>query len=70
MSLEDVVQGLLFLLHQPNLEDPLNSMFGVAEDEEEFVNNVRRSLRGEEVDGMEFERNLVDGYESDESNFN
>ena len=70
MSLEDVVQGLLFLLHQPNLEDPINSMFGGAEDEEEFVNNVRRSLRGEEVDRMEFERNLVDGYESDESNSN
>ena len=66
MSLEDVVQGLLFLLHQPNLEDPLNSMFDGTEDEEEFVNNVRRSLRGEKVDGMEFERNLVDGYESDE----
>ena len=66
MSLEDVVQGLLFLMHHPNLDDPLSSMFNGSEDEEEFVNNVRRSLRGEEVDGIEFERNLVDDYESEE----
>lgn len=65
MTLEDVVQGILFLLYNPNIEDPLSSMFTGTECEEEFLENVRMSLRGEEVDGVEFERNLPDGYESD-----
>ena len=65
MTLEDVVQGILFLLYNPNIEDPLSSMFTGAEGEEEFLDNVRMSLRGEEVDGVEFSRNLPDGYESD-----
>ena len=65
MSLEDVVQGVLFLLYNPNVEDPLNSMFTGSESEEEFLENVRASLRGEEVDGVDFEKNLPDGYESD-----
>ena len=65
MTLEDVVQGILFLLYNPNIEDPLSSMFTGAECEEEFLDNVRMSLRGEEVDGVEFSRNLPDGYESD-----
>ena len=63
MTLEDVVQGLLFLLHHPNVEDPLNCMFTGSEDEEEFQQNVRRSLKGEEVDGIPFERNLSASYE-------
>ena len=65
MTLEDVVQGLLFLLHNPNLEDPLGSLFSGSDDEEEFLRNVRRSLRGGKVAGMQFQRNLLDGYESD-----
>ena len=66
MTLEDVVQGLLFLLHEPNLEDPLNSLFDGTEEEEEFHRNVRRSLRGGlEVNGVRFERNLMDGYDSE-----
>ena len=66
MTLEDVVQGLLFLLHEPNLEDPLNSLFDGTEEEEEFHRNVRKSLRGGmEVNGVYFERNLMDGYDSE-----
>lgn len=63
MTLEDVIQGLLFLLQNPNIEDPLNCMFTGSEDEEEFQQNVRKSLRGEEVDGVPFERNLSASYE-------
>lgn len=63
MTLEDVIQGLLFLLQNPNIEDPLNCMFTGSEDEEEFQQNVRRSLKGEEVDGVPFERNLSASYE-------
>ena len=66
MTLEDVVQGLLFLLQEPNLEDPLSSMFDGTEDEEEFLRNVRRSLRGGvTIQEVYFERNLVDGYDSE-----
>lgn len=67
MTLEDVIQGLLFLLQNPNIEDPLNCMFTGSEDEEEFQQNVRRSLKGEEVDGVPFERNLSAGYEDFDS---
>lgn len=66
MTLEDVVQGLLFLLHEPNLEDPLGSMFNGTDDEEVFHQTVRESLRGGmEIEGVYFERNLVDGYTSE-----
>ena len=67
MTLEDVVQGLLFLLQNPNIEDPLNCMFTGSEDEEEFQQNVRRSLKGEEVDGVPFERNLSASYEESDN---
>ena len=65
MTLEDAVQGLMFLLHYPNLDDPLSSLFCGSEDEREFLRDVRRSLRGGEVAGVTFERNLVDGCESE-----
>lgn len=60
-DLQDCVQGLLFLLYNPNLEDPLNPMFSPSEYEnfDEFVANVRRSLEGCEIDGYKFERNLA-----------
>ena len=65
MTLEDVIQGLLFLFHNPNLDDPLSSLFLGTEDEEEFHSDVRRSLRGGNVAGVLFERNLLDGYDSE-----
>ena len=68
MTLEDVVQGLLFLLHNPNVDDPLSCLFTGTESEEEFLENVRQSLRGEEVDGVSFERNLPDDFETHGSN--
>ena len=65
MTLEDVVQGLLFLLYNPNLEDPLSCLFCGSEDEDDFLCDVRRSLRGGDVAGVHFERNLLDGYDSE-----
>lgn len=60
-DLQDCVQGLLFLMYNPNLEDPLNPMFSPSDYENynEFVADVRKSLKGEEIDGYKFERNLV-----------
>ena len=67
MTLEDVVQGLLFLLHHPNLEDPLSCLFTGGEDEEDFQRNVRLSLKGGiDIDGVVFTRNLSASYEDDE----
>ncbi|XP_078366702.1 nedd8-conjugating enzyme UbcE2M-like [Oculina patagonica] len=61
-TLEDCVQGLLFLLYNPNLEDPLSPWFDPEDDTdlEDFAQNVRLSLEGGVVEGNEFERNLVD----------
>ena len=59
-SLADVVQGLLFLFYNPNIEDPLSSLFDGTETEDEFTERVRLSLLGElEIDGMSFTRNQV-----------
>ena len=67
-TLEDVVQGLLFLIHNPNLSDPLNTLFCGNQLEDDFQKNVRISLRGGTVDGVTFTRALPDGYESDFDN--
>ena len=54
-GLQDCIQGLLFLLHNPNLSDPLSPYFDGSLDEEEFARNVRKSLLGEEVEGETFD---------------
>ena len=53
--MQDCIQGLLFLLHNPNLTDPLSPYFDAFYDEEEFAKNVRKSLLGEEVEGATFD---------------
>lgn len=58
LTLEDFVQGLLFMFYNPNIEDPLNPAFNGSEDQEEFEENVLRSMRGEEVDGIVYEKVL------------
>ena len=63
-DLEDCVQGLLFLLYNPNLEDPLNPWFSPDDDNEEFVENVLKSLQGGNVEGKEFERNIIEDSEN------
>lgn len=62
-GLEDVVQGLLFLLYNPNLEDALCPIFSPDMTQEEFAANVKRSLNGEEIEGYAFpkNRNKVEG---------
>ena len=61
-DLEDVVQGMLFLLKNPELDDALNPLFDYVDycDEttmEKFSELVRLSLEGGDVDGMLFKRN-------------
>lgn len=59
MNLEDCVQGLLFLLYNPNFEDPLTPLFDstTCSDMEEFAENVSLSLIGGNVEGIEYETN-------------
>ncbi|XP_065197438.1 uncharacterized protein LOC135828934 [Sycon ciliatum] len=65
LTLEDIVQGLLFLFYHPAIDDPLSHLFDGSESWEEFEENVRASLRGESIKGYDFERNLI-GEESTE----
>ncbi|XP_038060901.1 NEDD8-conjugating enzyme Ubc12-like [Patiria miniata] len=62
MTLEGVVQGILFLMHNPNPEDPYEWFFpphGTLMDESTFADNVRCSLDGGMVNGYQFKRNRV-----------
>ena len=57
-TFEDLLQGLMFLFHSPNCDDPLTSY--VSTDPEEFVRNVRISIEGgdiEDFEGSPFETN-------------
>ncbi len=61
-DLEDVVQGMLFLVKNPALDDALNPLFSefyddFGEDMEYFATLVRKTLEGGEVEGVEFQRN-------------
>lgn len=61
-TLEHLVQGLMFLFHSPNPDDPLTS--NIASDEDEFLQNVRISIEGgliEDFDSEPFEINY--GYQ-------
>ena len=57
-TFEDLLQGLMFLFHSPNPDDPLTS--NIRSDEEEFQRNVRVSIEGgyiEDFDQSSFETN-------------
>jgi len=53
-GLEDTIQGLLFLFYEPNLEDPLSPYFS-GESFDSFEDDVARSMRGETIDGVQFD---------------
>ena len=56
-GLEDCVQGILFLLYEPNLEDTLSDWF-FPNDDITFLKAVKRSLKGERVYCQDFPFNL------------
>lgn len=62
-GLEGTLLGLLFLMHNPNLEDPLSPHFEGYDDEESFQENVRKYMAGEEFDNMVFATDfqVIDG---------
>jgi len=58
-SLDDVIQGLLFLFHNPNLDDPLSPYVTVGMDEDEFVECVRKTMEGMLLDGCRYGRTVI-----------
>ncbi|XP_060607035.1 uncharacterized protein LOC132759302 [Ruditapes philippinarum] len=50
-GLEGTILGLLFLMHNPNLEDPLSSHFEGNDDDECFRENVKKYMAGEKLFG-------------------
>ncbi len=66
VTLEDVVQGILFLFYNPNLEDPLIDLFDGSEAYDDFKVDVRESLEGNWVADFPFERNLPDDFVDNE----
>lgn len=62
-SMEDVVQGILFLFYQPNINDPISEFFTGNESYKLFKWNVQRTLRGGYVQGVTFERNLPEDFD-------
>ncbi|XP_041358643.1 uncharacterized protein LOC121375315 [Gigantopelta aegis] len=57
-GLDGALQGILFLFYHPNIEDPLSPYFDPSLSEDEFADNVKRSLRGEDVEGVEYTCNM------------
>ena len=65
-GLEDLIQGLLYLMYHPNLEDPLSQLFEGEVTYDQFLKNVRLSLRGHKVMGVKFERMVEDDSDGEE----
>lgn len=61
-TLEDLLQGLLFLFYSPNPDDPLTS--NITSDESEFLTNVRIAIEGGEIEDFDSESfDMNYGYE-------
>jgi len=60
LSIEQVIHGLNFLFVEPNAKDPLNLEAAalLREQPKKFFENVKKSLRGQQVDGIQY-KNFV-----------
>jgi len=58
LSLGHIVQGLLFILYNPNFSDPLVEHISLLyhTNPNQFVRNVNASLRGKTIDGVVYTR--------------
>jgi ubiquitin-conjugating enzyme E2 M len=58
LSLEHFVQGLLFILYNPNFSDPLEEHIALLyqTNPKQFVRNVKSSLRGTVIDRVAYTR--------------
>ena len=56
LTVNAVILGLIFLFIEPNPEDPLNHEAAelMRDDPDAFVAKVKKSLKGESIDGCSF----------------
>lgn len=61
LNLQTLIYGLVFLMLEPNDDDPLNKEAAkiMQTDRPKFEKNVKRAMRGEYVEGFQFDRCLV-----------
>ena len=59
-GLDDVIQGILFLLHNPNISESFSPYFDITQDEKAFKACVRRTMKGESLDGCKYSRTIID----------
>ncbi|KAI3633707.1 hypothetical protein MIR68_008654 [Amoeboaphelidium protococcarum] len=61
LNLQAIIMGLNFLFLEPNADDPLNKDAAqvMRKDPVKFERNVRYSMAGSTVDGVQFDRILV-----------
>ena len=62
ITLEDVVQGILYLFYSPCVADPASELFDGTEPYKLYRKNVRKSLMGGTVANFPFERNLPEDF--------
>ena len=62
-TIEDIIMGLLFLLYNPNISDPLSGMIPRDMPQEDFKNNQVKIMQGEKVN------ELFEGYNLEENTF-
>ena len=58
LALEHIIQGLLFILYNPNFSDPLEEHISLLyqTNPNKFIRNVKASLRGKTIDGVSYTR--------------
>ncbi len=58
LALEHIIQGLLFILYNPNFSDPLEEHISLLyqTNPNKFIRNVKAPLRGKTIDGVSYTR--------------
>lgn len=68
VCLEGLVLGILFLLHNPNFDDPLSPLFSSSDNHENFDEIAQSWINGEIVDDLEYGSEIVLCEEQDDDN--
>ena len=63
-GLEGVIIGIVFLMYNPNLSDPLTPDFDSGLTMEDFEENVKKYMRGEDVDERTFSADFLENLQS------
>lgn len=63
-GLEGVILGIVFLIYNPNLTDPLTPDFDSGLTIEDFEENVKKYMKGEDVDERTFSADFLENLQS------